>query len=81
MTSSTAEPGRPASRQLLTRRNLITSTGLVAAAVSAVPLLGRDTAEAVNTVAVAGACAAPLHPNAVGEVGMANAIVAAVKSD
>jgi hypothetical protein len=27
------------------------------------------------------ATAAPLHPNAVGEQGMANAIVAAVKSD
>src|SRR6202035_67422 len=44
MTTSTSEPGTPASRQLLTRRNLIASTGLVAAAVSAAPLLGRDTA-------------------------------------
>jgi hypothetical protein len=43
MTSSTSGRGTPASRQLLTRRSLIASTGLVAAAVSAAPLLGRGT--------------------------------------
>ncbi len=46
MTSSTTEPGTPASRQLLTRRSLIASTGLAAAAVSAAPLLRVGTAEA-----------------------------------
>src|SRR5580658_2555160 len=66
MTSSTPESGTPASRQLLTRRNLIRSTGLVAAAVSAAPLLGQGTAEA----AVASACppgtTAPVPPPAKG---------------
>src|ERR1700722_19663871 len=48
MTTSPSEPGTPARRQLLTRRNLIASTGLVAAAVTAAPLLGRGTAEAAE---------------------------------
>ena len=66
MTSSTSEPGTPASRQLLTRRNLIASTGLVAAAVSAAPLLGRGTAEAAVTPACPPGTTAPVPPPAKG---------------
>src|SRR6204780_2380762 len=66
MTASTSEPGTPASRQLLTRRNLVASTGLVAAAFPAAPLLEHGTAEA----AVASACppgtTAPVPPPAKG---------------
>ena len=62
MTSSTPEPGTPASRQLLTRRNLIASTGLVAAAVSAAPLLGRGTAEAAVAPACPPGTTAPVPP-------------------
>src|ERR1700733_3261752 len=69
MTTSPSEPGTPARRQLLTRRNLIASTGLVAAAVTAAPLLGRGTAEAAEA-AVAPACppgtTAPVPPPAKG---------------
>ena len=46
MTPSTPEPGGRAPRSLLTRRNVIASTGLAAAAMSAAPLLGRSTARA-----------------------------------
>jgi glyoxylase-like metal-dependent hydrolase (beta-lactamase superfamily II) len=46
MAPSTPEPAIPASRPLLTRRNLIASSGLAAAAMSAAPLLGRSTARA-----------------------------------
>src|SRR5579859_394922 len=66
MASSTSEPVTPASRQLLTRRNLITSTGLVAAAVSVVPLLGRDTAEAAVAPACPPGTTAPVPPPAKG---------------
>jgi hypothetical protein len=66
MTSSTSEPGAPASRQLLTRRNLIASTGLVAAAVSAAPLLGRGTAEAAVGAACPPGATAPVPPPAKG---------------
>src|SRR3984957_322965 len=66
MTSSTAEPGRPASRQLLTRRNLITSTGLVAAAVPAGPLPGRAPAEAAGAPACPPGTTAPVPPPAKG---------------
>jgi glyoxylase-like metal-dependent hydrolase (beta-lactamase superfamily II) len=58
MTPSTAGPGAPAQRSLLTRRNLIASTGLAAAAVSAAPLLGRSTARAAISAAAAGSSAA-----------------------
>ena len=64
--TSAPEPGTPASRQPLTRRNLIASTGLAAAAVSAVTLLGPGSAEA----AVASSCptgpTAPVPPSARG---------------
>ena len=64
--TSASEPGTPASRQPLTRRSLIASTGLAAAAVSAVTLLGRGSAEA----AVAASCppgpTAPVPPPARG---------------
>ena len=64
--TSASEPGTPASSQPLTRRNLIASTGLAAAAVSAVTLLGRGSAEA----AVASSCppgpTAPVPPPARG---------------
>jgi len=66
MTSPTSEPGTPASRQLLTRRNLIASTGLVAAAVSAAPLLGRGTAEAAVAPACPPGTTAPVPPPAKG---------------
>ena len=66
MTSSTSEPGTPASRPLLTRRNLIASTGLVAAAVSAAPLLGRGTAEAAVAPACPPGTTAPVPPPAKG---------------
>ena len=64
--TSASEPGTPASRQPLTRRNLIASTVLAEAAVSAVTLLGPESAEA----AVASSCptgpTAPLPPSARG---------------
>ena len=64
--TSASEPGTPASRQPMTRRNLIASTGLAAAAVSAVTLLGWGSAEA----AVASSCptrpTAPVPPSARG---------------
>src|SRR5690349_17857367 len=66
MASSTSEPRVPASRQLLTRRNLIASTGLVAAAVSAAPLLGRGTAEAAVAAACPPGATAPVPPPAKG---------------
>ena len=66
MTSSTSEPGTPASRQLLTRRNLIASAGLAAAAVSAAPLLGRGTAEAAVVPACPPGTTAPVPPPAKG---------------
>src|ERR1700684_99080 len=66
MTASTSEPGTPTSRQLLTRRNLIASTGLVAAAVSAAPLLGRGTAEAAVVPACPPGTTAPVPPPAKG---------------
>src|SRR6202050_2260569 len=66
MTASTSEPGTPASRQLLTRRNLIASTGLVTAAVSAAPLLGRGTAEAAVVPACPPGTTAPVPPPAKG---------------
>jgi glyoxylase-like metal-dependent hydrolase (beta-lactamase superfamily II) len=49
MAPSTTEPAIPATRPLLTRRNLIASTGLAAAAMSAAPLLGRSTARAAES--------------------------------
>jgi glyoxylase-like metal-dependent hydrolase (beta-lactamase superfamily II) len=66
MTSPTPEPGTHARRQLLTRRNLITSTGLAAAAVSAAPLLGRNTAEAAVAPACPPETTAPVPPPAKG---------------
>src|SRR5579863_6674885 len=66
MPSSASETGTPASRPLLTRRNLIASTGLVAAAVSAAPLLGRDAAEAAVTPACPPGTTAPVPPPAKG---------------
>src|ERR1700733_16077305 len=66
MTTSPSEPGTPARRQLLTRRNLIASTGLVAAAVTAAPLLGRGTAEAAVTPACPPGTTAPVPPPARG---------------
>src|SRR5580693_4012176 len=66
MSASTSEPGTPGSRQLLTRRNLIASTGLVAAAVTAAPLLGRGTAEAAVVAACPPGTTAPVPPPAKG---------------
>ena len=66
MTSSTSEPGTPASRQLLTRRSLIASTGLVAAAVSAAPLLRVGAAEAAVAPACPPGTTAPVPPPAKG---------------
>jgi glyoxylase-like metal-dependent hydrolase (beta-lactamase superfamily II) len=66
MTTSASEPGTPAGRQLLSRRNLIASTGLVAAAVTAAPLLGRGTAEAAVTSARPPGTTAPVPPPAKG---------------
>jgi glyoxylase-like metal-dependent hydrolase (beta-lactamase superfamily II) len=66
MTSSTSEPGDPARRHLLTRRNLIASTGLVTAAVSAAPLLGRGTAEAAMVPACPPGTTAPVPAPAKG---------------
>jgi glyoxylase-like metal-dependent hydrolase (beta-lactamase superfamily II) len=63
MTSSPQEPG---TRRLLTRRNLITSTGLAAAAVSAAPLLGRGTAAAAVAAACPPGATAPVPPSAKG---------------
>jgi glyoxylase-like metal-dependent hydrolase (beta-lactamase superfamily II) len=71
MTQPTPEPGTPAPRSLLTRRGLIASTGLAAAAVSAAPLLGRSTARAAaSAVPVSAGCppgaTAPVPPAAKG---------------
>jgi glyoxylase-like metal-dependent hydrolase (beta-lactamase superfamily II) len=71
MTPPTPEPGTPAPRSLLTRRGLIASTGLAAAAVSAAPLLGRSTARAATSaVSVSADCppgtTAPVPPAAKG---------------
>jgi glyoxylase-like metal-dependent hydrolase (beta-lactamase superfamily II) len=69
MTPSTPEPGTHAPRSPLTRRNLIASTGLAAAAISTAPLLGRSTAKAAVS-AVTAACppgtTAPVPPPAKG---------------
>lgn len=65
MTSSTREPGTPA-RRLLTRRNLIASTGLAAAAASAAPLLGRSTARAAVSPDCPPGTTAPVPPAAKG---------------
>ena len=69
MTPSTPEPGGRAPQSLLTRRNLIASTGLAAAAMSAAPLLGRSTARA-SAFAVPADCppgtTAPVPPAAKG---------------
>ena len=62
----TSSPQEPETRRLLTRRNLITSTGLAAAAVSAGPLLGRGTAEAAVTPACPPGATAPVPPPAKG---------------
>jgi glyoxylase-like metal-dependent hydrolase (beta-lactamase superfamily II) len=66
MTSPSSEPGAPTRPRLLTRRNLLASTGLAAAAVSAAPLLGRGTAEAAVTSACPPGPTAPVPPSAKG---------------
>lgn len=66
MNSSAPEPGAPAGRQLVTRRNLIAATGLVAAAVSAAPLLGPGAAEAAVAAACPPGTTAPVPPPAKG---------------
>src|ERR1700730_7483822 len=62
MTSSTPEPGSPARWPLLTRRNLLASTGLAAGGVSAGPLLGWSTAQAAVSPACAPGTTAPGPP-------------------
>lgn len=54
MTPSTPKSGAEAPRSPLTRRSLLASTGLAAAAVSAAPLLGRSTASAAASTVPAG---------------------------
>ncbi len=66
MTSSITEPGAPAPRRQLTRRNLIASTGLAAAAVSAAPLLGSGTARAAVSPDCPPGTTAPVPPPAKG---------------
>ena len=66
MTSSTLEPRSPARRPLLTRRNILASTGLAAAGVSAAPLLGRSTARAAVSPACPPGTTAPVPPAAKG---------------
>src|SRR6202161_3180946 len=65
MTSSAPESGTPA-RRMLTRRNLIASTGLAAAAACAVPLLGRSTAQAAVSPDCPPGTTAPVPPTAKG---------------
>jgi hypothetical protein len=65
MTSSTPEPVSPA-RRLLTRRNLIASTGVAAAAVSAAPLLGWNAAQAAVSPDCPPGTTAPVPPAAKG---------------
>ncbi|HEY4867064.1 MAG TPA: MBL fold metallo-hydrolase [Candidatus Dormibacteraeota bacterium] len=66
MTSSTPEPGSPARWPLLTRRNLLASTGLAAGGVSAGPLLGWSTAQAAVSPACPPGTTAPVPPAAKG---------------
>src|SRR5256885_6823 len=66
MTSSTPEPGSPARRPLLTRRNLLAATGLTAAGVSAGPLLGWSTAQAAVSPDCPPGTTAPVPPAARG---------------
>jgi glyoxylase-like metal-dependent hydrolase (beta-lactamase superfamily II) len=62
----TSSAQKPSTHRLLTRRNLIASTGLAAAAASAVPLLGRGTAAAAVTPACPPGTTAPVPPPAKG---------------
>src|SRR5712691_4249781 len=66
MTSSTPEPGTPARRPQLTRRNLLASTGLAAASLSAAPLLGRSAAQAAVSPDCPPGTTAPVPPAAKG---------------
>jgi glyoxylase-like metal-dependent hydrolase (beta-lactamase superfamily II) len=66
MTSSTPQPGSPAGRRVLTRRNLIASAGLTAAAVPAAPLLGRLPAAEAAVPACPPGTTAPVPPAAKG---------------
>ena len=65
MTSSTPAGSAPSSR-LLTRRSLIASTGLAAAAASAAPLLGRNAAQAAVSPDCPPGTTAPVPPPAKG---------------
>jgi glyoxylase-like metal-dependent hydrolase (beta-lactamase superfamily II) len=65
MTSSTPARGAHSSR-LLTRRSLIASTGLAAAAASAAPLLGRSAAQAAVSPDCPPGTTAPVPPPAKG---------------
>jgi hypothetical protein len=66
MTSSTPERGSRARRALLTRRNLLASTGLAAAGVSAGPLLGWSSAQAAVSPDCPPGTTAPVPPAAKG---------------
>src|SRR5260370_24782895 len=66
MTASTPEPGSRMRRPLLTRRNLLASTGLAAAGVSAGPLLGWSTAQAAVSPDCPPGTTAPVPPAAKG---------------
>jgi len=66
MTSSTPERSSPARRPLLTRRNLLASTGIAAAGVSAGPLLGWSSAQAVVSPDCSPGTTAPVPPTARG---------------
>src|SRR5580658_8805428 len=66
MTSPASEPNSPARRPLLTRRNLLASTGLAAAAASAAPLSGRSAAHAAVSPDCPPGTTAPVPPAAKG---------------